>query len=72
MILQRLFEALLSGLRWLFYSLFPQAVLLTILLCVGVGTAVVVVAWSYRRRSGTLPGQPPLAGTIRSPRRQKT
>jgi hypothetical protein len=61
MILQRFLDAVLSALDWLVNLLFPQAALLTVLLCLGLGAFVLAVVWRSRARDGSSAVRPPLA-----------
>jgi hypothetical protein len=51
MILQRVLEAVVSALKWLLDLLFPHVVLISILLCLGLGALVLLVAARSRARA---------------------
>jgi hypothetical protein len=55
MILQRFLDGVLSALGWLLDLLFPQAALVTVLLCLGLGAVLLAVVWRSRARVGSPP-----------------
>jgi hypothetical protein len=55
MILQRFLDAVLSALSWLIDLFFPHVVLLTVLLCLGLGAFVLAVVWRSRTRIDSSP-----------------
>jgi len=58
MILRRFLETLLSALGWLIDMLFPQLVLLTVVLVLGLGALFLLLAWRSRLRGVSLPVRP--------------
>jgi protein-S-isoprenylcysteine O-methyltransferase Ste14 len=58
MILRRFLETVLSALGWLIDMLFPQLVLLTVVLVLGLGALFLLLAWRSRLRSVSLPVRP--------------
>jgi hypothetical protein len=58
MILRRFLETLLSALGWLIDMLFPQLVLLTVVLALGLGALFLLLAWRSRLRRVSLPVPP--------------
>jgi protein-S-isoprenylcysteine O-methyltransferase Ste14 len=58
MILRRFLETVLSALGWLIDMLFPQLVLLTAVLVLGLGALFLLLAWRSRLRSVSLPVRP--------------
>jgi hypothetical protein len=55
MILRRFLDGLLSALSWLIDMLFPQIVVLSVLLAFGLGVLALLVAWRSRGRGVALP-----------------
>jgi protein-S-isoprenylcysteine O-methyltransferase Ste14 len=58
MILRRFLETVLSALGWLIDMLFPQLVLLTVVLVLGLCALFLLLAWRSRLRSVSLPVRP--------------